>query len=132
MESNLSAFIQNLLHCVTNAHLLHLQIRSFAKHTALGEFYEGLDDLTDGLAEILQGKYGLLTTYNTNYDLPPSDPIAYLEQISAYIEASRRSSWFPQDSNIQNEVDTIVSLIDATLYKLRYLEWPLLAHRTIH
>jgi Family of unknown function (DUF5856) len=122
MEANLSAFIQNLLHCVTNAHLLHLQIRSFAKHTALGEFYEGLDDLTDKLAEILQGKVGLLTAYNTNYDLPPTDPIAYLEQISAYVEASRQSSWFPQDSNVQNEVDSIVSLIDSTLYKLRYLD----------
>lgn len=122
MEANLSAFIQNLLHCVTNAHLLHLQTRSYAKHMALGAFYEGLDDLTDSLAEIIQGKVGLLTNYSNNYDLPPTDPITYLEQISAYVEASRMSIWFPQDSNVQNEVDGIVSLIDSTLYKLRYLD----------
>jgi hypothetical protein len=123
MESNLSAFIQNLLHCVTNSHLLHLQSRSYSQHMALGVFYDGLDDLTDSLAEVIQGKYGLLD-YNTiaSYDLPPSDPVAYLEQISGYVEASRRSGWFPQDTNIQNEVDTIVSLIDSTLYKLRYLK----------
>jgi hypothetical protein len=121
METNLSAFIQNLLHCVTNSHLLHLQTRSYAQHMALGAFYTELEELTDALAEIIQGKYGLLTGYSANYDLPPTDPIAYLEQVSGYIEASRRSSWFPQDTNIQNEVDTIVSLVDSTLYKLRYL-----------
>ena len=122
MESNLSAFIQNLLHCVTNAHLLHLQSTSYAQHMALGAFYEGLEDLTDSLAETIQGKYGLLMGYTQNYDLPPSDPVAYLEQISGYVEASRRSGWYPQDTNIQNETDNIASLIDSTLYKLRYLK----------
>ena len=82
METNLSAFIQNLLHCVTNAHLLHLQSTSYAQHMALGAFYEGLEDLTDSLAETIQGKYGLLTGYNTNYDLPPSDPVTFLEMLA--------------------------------------------------
>lgn len=122
METNLSAFIQNLLHCVTNAHLLHLQSTSYAQHMALGAFYEGLEDLTDSLAETIQGKYGLLTGYNTNYDLPPSDPVTFLEMLSEYVEASRRSNWYPQDTNIQNETDNIASLIDATIYKLRYLK----------
>lgn len=122
MESNLSAFIQNLLHCVTNAHLLHLQSTSYSQHMALGDFYDGLDDLTDALAETIQGKYGLLTGYTANYDLPSNDPVAYLEQISGYVEASRRSAWYPQDTNIQNETDNIASLIDSTLYKLRYLK----------
>ena len=122
MESNLSAFIQNLLHCVTNAHLLHLQSTSYSQHMALGAFYEGLEDLTDALAETIQGKYGLLTQYSANYDLPPTDPVAYLEQVAGYVEASRRSSWYPQDTNIQNETDNIASLIDSTLYKLRYLK----------
>jgi hypothetical protein len=122
METNLSAFIQNLLHCVTNAHLLHLQSRSYSQHMALGDFYDGLDDLTDSLAEVIQGKYGLLTGYTASYDLPPTDPIAYLEQIAGYVEASRRSNWYPKDTNIQNETDNIVSLIDSTLYKLRYLK----------
>lgn len=122
MESNLSAFIQNLLHCVTNAHLLHLQSTSYSQHMALGAFYDGLDDFTDSLAEVIQGKYGLLTGYTESYDLPPNDPIAYLEQVAGYVEASRRSSWYPQDTNIQNETDNIASLIDSTLYKLRYLK----------
>ena len=89
---------------------------------ALGTFYLELEELTDALAEIIQGKYGILTGYSKGYDLPPTDPVAYLEQISGYVEASRRSGWYPQDSNIQNETDNIASLIDSTLYKLRYLK----------
>lgn len=89
---------------------------------ALGAFYEGLEDLTDSLTEVIQGKYGILGGYTANYDLPSDDPVAYLEQVAGYVEASRRSSWYPQDSNIQNETDNIASLIDSTLYKLRYLK----------
>jgi hypothetical protein len=29
----------------------------------------------------------------------------------------------PQESNIQNEIDTIATLIDSTIYKLRFLKW---------
>ena len=89
---------------------------------ALGTFYLELEELTDALAEIIQGKYGILTGYSASYDVPPTDPVAYLEQLSGYVEASRRSGWYPQDSNIQNETDNIASLIDSTLYKLRYLK----------
>ena len=124
MESNLSAFVQNLLHCVTNAHILHFQSRSYSQHKALGKFYVELNDLVDSLTEVIQGKYGILNGYTASYDLPTTDPVAYLEQVSAYVEASRRSSWYPQDTNIQNETDNIASLIDSTLYKLRYLKWP--------
>jgi hypothetical protein len=122
MESNLSAFIQNLLHCVTNAHILHFQSTSYSQHKALGKFYVELNDLVDSLTEVIQGKYGLLNGYNSNYDLPPSDPVTFLEMLSEYVELSRRLGWYPQDTNIQNETDNIASLIDSTLYKLRYLK----------
>jgi len=122
METNLSAFIQNLLHCVTNAHILHFQSTSYSQHKALGKFYIELNDLVDSLTEVIQGKYGLLSGYSASYDLPTDDPVAYLEQVAGYVEASRRSGWYPQDTNIQNETDNIASLIDSTLYKLRYLK----------
>jgi hypothetical protein len=122
METNLSAFVQNLLHCVTNAHILHFQSTSYSQHKALGKFYIELNDLVDSLTEVIQGKYGILSGYSASYDLPTNDPVAYLEQVAGYVEASRRSGWYPQDTNIQNETDNIASLIDSTLYKLRYLK----------
>lgn len=37
------------------AHSLHLDTRSFAEHKALQKLYEGIDDLKDGILEILMG-----------------------------------------------------------------------------
>lgn len=121
MTNSIAQFIQELLHCVTNTHLLHLQSTSYSQHMALGAFYPELEELTDGLAESIQGKYGLLTGYTNKYTLRPNDPVAYLEQISGYVETSRRAEWYPKDSEIQNDTDTIQTLINSTIYKLRYL-----------
>jgi len=42
------------------AHSAHLNTRSYAKHVALNEFYDGIIDLADKFAEAYQGKYGLI------------------------------------------------------------------------
>ena len=110
-----------LLHSVTNTHILHLQSLSYSQHIALGAFYDEISDLVDGFVEAFQGKYGLLTNYITNYE-QPSDPIAYMNYLKAEVEKLRRDPAFPQDSELQNEVDTIANLINSTLYKLRFLK----------
>ena len=114
-------FVQCLLHSVTNAHILHFQSKSYAQHMALGAFYEGIGDLVDGFVEAFQGKYGLLTNYKADYELPATEPVAYLTYLKDEVETLRRMAGFPQDSELQNEVDTIANLINSTLYKLRFL-----------
>lgn len=114
-------FVMCLLHSVTNAHILHLSTNSYSTHQALGNFYAEIGDLVDGFVEAFQGKYGLLTNYTTNYE-QPSDPIAYMNYLKAEVEKLRREPQFPQDSELQNEVDTIANLINSTLYKLRFLK----------
>lgn len=114
-------FVQCLLHSVTNAHILHFQSRSYAQHMALGAFYEEVGDLVDGFVEAFQGKYGLLTNYKADYELPATEPVAYLTYLKDEVETLRRMAGFPQDSELQNEVDTIANLINSTLYKLRFL-----------
>lgn len=114
-------FVQCLLHSVTNAHILHFQTTSYAKHMALGGFYEEIGDLVDSFVEAFQGKYGLLTNYKAEYELPASDPVAYLTYLKDEVATLRRAPNFPQDSELQNEVDTIANLINSTLYKLRFL-----------
>ena len=42
------------------AHSAHLNTRSYAKHQALGGFYDEIIDLADKFAEMYQGKYGLI------------------------------------------------------------------------
>ena len=112
-------FVLSLFHAVTNTHLLHLGTRSFSVHSALGEYYNALNELVDTFAEAYQGKYGLIEGYTDQYSLPPA-PLEYLIGISDYIKTTRAD--LPQDSELQNLVDEIASLTDGTIYKLRFLE----------
>lgn len=114
-------FVQCLLHSVTNAHILHFQSLSYSQHMALGTYYDEVSDLVDGFVEAFQGKYGLLTKYKAEYELPESDPVDYLIYLKDEVATLRRMPDFPQDSELQNEVDTIANLINSTLYKLRFL-----------
>lgn len=114
-------FVQCLLHSVTNAHILHFQSLSYSQHMALGAYYDAVGDLVDGFVEAFQGKYGLLTNYKADYELPATEPVAYLTYLKDEVETLRRMAGFPQDSELQNEVDTIANLINSTLYKLRFL-----------
>jgi hypothetical protein len=114
-------FVQCLLHSVTNAHILHFQSLSYSQHMALGAYYDEVSNLVDGFVEAFQGKYGLLTNYKADYELPATEPVAYLTYLKDEVETLRRMQGFPQDSELQNEVDTIANLINSTLYKLRFL-----------
>jgi hypothetical protein len=88
---------------------------------ALGAYYDKVSDLVDGFVEAFQGKYGLLTKYQSDYQLPDNNPVTYLTYLKEEVATLRRASGFPQDSELQNEVDTIANLINSTLYKLRFL-----------
>lgn len=114
-------FVQCLLHSVTNAHILHFQSLSYSQHMALGTYYDKVSDLVDGFVEAFQGKYGLLTKYQADYQLPDNNPVVYLTYLKDEVATLRRMPEFPQDSELQNEVDTIANLINSTLYKLRFL-----------
>jgi len=114
-------FVMCLLHSVTNAHILHFQSLSYSQHMALGAYYDEVSDLVDGFVEAFQGKYGLLTKYQSDYQLPDNNPVTYLTYLKEEVATLRRTSGFPQDSELQNEVDTIANLINSTLYKLRFL-----------
>jgi hypothetical protein len=114
-------FVQCLLHSVTNAHILHFQSLSYSQHMALGAYYDEVSDLVDGFVEAFQGKYGLLTNYKSDYQLPDSNPVIYLTYLKDEVATLRRMPKFPQDSELQSEVDTIANLINSTLYKLQFL-----------
>lgn len=114
-------FVQCLLHSVTNAHILHFQSLSYSQHMALGAYYDEVSDLVDKFVEAFQGKYGLLTKYQSDYQLPDNNPVTYLTYLKEEVATLRRASGFPQDSELQNEVDNIANLINTTLYKLRFL-----------
>lgn len=112
-------FILTLLHAATNAHLLHLQSKSYSEHMALGEFYEGLPALVDSLAEAIQGLEGDLIEYPVDYYAPASTGLEELTMLKDYVEENRLS--LPGNTEIQNLIDEVAAFIDSTIYKLRFL-----------
>lgn len=122
-QETVGEFIGTLFHSATITHFMHLQVTgegSNAKHMALATYYEGIVDLADGLAEAIQGcEKTIITGYPRMFANVTGEPLAYLEGLKNYIEVNRES--ISDESNIQNEIDTIVTLIDSTIYKLTFL-----------
>ena len=98
---------------------MHLQTKSYAAHMALGSYYDEIIDLVDGLAESIQGKYGIITGYGPAFAVPSVEPLSYLESLMEYVDDKRED--MPADTEIQNDIDSIMTLINSTVYKLRFL-----------
>ena len=115
-------YMMALFNARTAAHIMHLQATgpgSYAKHVALGSFYDEIVDLADGLAEAYQGCYGIIK-WPSVVTRAPNDAIKMLEDLKEKSHECREE--FEDEPNLQNDIDTIVTLIDSTLYKLKYLK----------
>lgn len=103
----------------TMAHKAHLKTGSYAAHNALGGFYDAMVGLTDSLAEVAQGKYGL-------YDIPVvdekgnvEDPLAMLE---THLKMYQTLAKTIDDRCLQNIADEIEACFYSTIYKLKFLK----------
>ena len=112
-----------LLQSRTQTHSFHLGVRgvgSHSAHVALGEYYDTIGGLIDGLVEVYQGKEGLIQlsgigVLDKNNDI--KNIINYFEKLCAMVAKLRQNPKL-QDSWIQNDIDTVVSLLYKTKYKL--------------
>lgn len=103
------------------AHSAHLNTRSFAKHSALGSFYDDVIDLADKFAEAYQGRHGLIGPISLMSAKKTSNVTDFLEASLADIEDMRYKVCEKDDSAIQNIIDEIVGLYLSTIYKLKFL-----------
>ena len=103
------------------AHSVHLNTRSFAKHKALGKFYEDIIDLADTFTEMYQGRHGLIGPIALHSARKTSNIIEFLEDSLKEIEDNRYDVVDKSDTAIQNIIDEIVGLYLTTLYKLKFL-----------
>lgn len=103
------------------AHSVHLNTRSYAKHKALQEFYEGIVDLADGFAEAYQGRHGLMGPISLQGAKKTSNVIEFLQDQLEEIESARYTVCSKTDTALQNLIDGIVELYLSTLYKLKFL-----------
>jgi len=105
------------------AHLAHWNAKgkgSYARHVALGDFYDGVIDKIDGIVETYQGNFGLIG----DVDLQPGDNLDILKVLE------RDAGWLDQNRSkiaegvraLENMVDDLAALYLSTIYKLRNLE----------
>ena len=103
------------------AHSVHLNTRSFAKHSALNTFYDEIIDLADGFAEAYQGRHGLIGPISLMSAKKTANIIEFLESSLEDVERMRYEFIDKADTPLQNLVDGIVELYLSTLYKLKFL-----------
>ena len=103
------------------AHSVHLNTRSFSKHTALNTFYDEIVDLADSFAEAYQGRHGLMGQIVVPPNKKAANIIDFLQGQLDEIEKARYDVVDRKDTAIQNIIDEVVALYLSTLYKLRFL-----------
>ena len=114
-------FVGHLFLARDVAHSVHLNTRSYAKHTALGDFYDKIVDLADSFAEAYQGRHGLVGPITLQSAKKNGNIVEFLSDSLAEIEANRYKVCEEKDSAIQNIIDEIISLYLSTIYKLKFL-----------
>jgi len=102
-------------------HSVHLNTRSYAKHKALGHFYEDVIELADKLAEAYQGKRGLIGPISLKSARKTGAVLPFLEDSLEYIEENRFKVCDKTETAIQNIIDEIIALYLSTIYKLKFL-----------
>jgi hypothetical protein len=117
-------FVGTMLHSATLAHFKHFQVEgvgSDAAHRALSDYYENIPDLVDTVTESIQGAYEeLVGPYPSAFGNVDREPLDYIRGLRDYVRQERKK--LPQDSEIQNEIDGIATLLNRTVYRLRFLK----------
>ena len=116
-----------LLHPRTQTHVFHLRVKgkgAYAAHIALQGYYEGIIPLVDGLVEAYQGNHELVyfdTVDEIDNNANIENIIKYFDNLLKIVEKLRKHKDLV-DTWIQNDIDTVASLILSTKYKLENLE----------
>lgn len=125
LDTMTAACATTLMNAAVSFHRLHLKVTgdgSFAAHSALNPFYQGLHEHADTLVEGYQGVTEKILTYK---DMPittldtVADGVAYLRDM--YNIINKLQAMMPY-SEIVNNLDLVKDSINSTKYKLLFLK----------
>ncbi len=97
----------------------HLKADKHDVHVVLDDYYKDMPELIDTLIENYMGKYGKVLSYENI--LNPGNftsPSEYLVALRELVGECRQTI---SASELQSDIDAILSFIDSTVYKLREL-----------
>jgi len=115
--NSVGKYLGALMQSRTQAHIFHLQTKSYAQHKALQEYYEEIVDLIDNYAECYQGKYGVIGGYDMSASIieDPARVVQYFNGLHVFLNGI--SEHLPDDSYLRNVEDEISTLV----VKINYL-----------
>lgn len=105
------------------AHLAHWAATgtgSYARHSALGDLYDGVIDSVDSIVECYQGCYGLIGEVKPA--VYAKDDIEQKLVETANWIAGNREAIARDNEIIENQLDELGALFAKTVYKLRFLK----------
>lgn len=104
------------------AHLHHWSAKgdgSYARHEALGDFYNDVIEKIDGIVEIYQGAHGLVGTVGSNTPVG-KDFSRHLTDEAKWIDDNREA--ISRDiCAIENALDELAGIYYRTAYKIKNL-----------
>jgi Family of unknown function (DUF5856) len=101
------------------ARMLHWQTKSYARHKAYGEYYDGLSDLIDSFVEVHMGKYGRVKT-SGSIEVKNLEDVSvsnFISEIKDYLLGLSGEYDADKDSDLLNIRDEMLALTN----KLKYL-----------
>lgn len=104
------------------AHLAHWASKgpgSYAKHMALGSFYDDIIESIDSIVEVYQGNFGLIKA-DLDICKGPSDITARLREDVGWI-AQNRLKISKGLTPVENLLDSLMEIYFQTIYKLQNL-----------
>ena len=123
----IAQFISVLINSRDQAHILHLQatgVGSFARHSALNGYYDGIVGLFDRYVEVYQGKYQQILKGYTPADRftegeGADSALKFFASLEKYVSGAAAN--LPKDPDLVNIHADILELIHETQYKLTFL-----------
>lgn len=116
--NNIEEYLGTLQSAMKETWKSHLKTNKYSKHIALNEFYDDVVDLVDDLIEEYQGLHGVVKDLKNVLTTDKMDARDYLQELREMTESGK--DLFEEDE-LKSDIDSILSLIDKTLYKLNEL-----------
>lgn len=104
------------------AHFEHWRAKgegSYAKHQALGSFYEDIIDAIDTLVETYQGAFGLIGDV-PEVDADADNTLELLDETAKWTEKNHEKICNGNRA-VANKIDEVTAVMLTTIYKLRNL-----------
>lgn len=98
----------------------HLKTKKYSSHMALDEYYKEAPELIDALIEGWQGTHDKIEEYTNLLKGKEFDTaVDYLTELRKITKEGRK---LMDSSELESDVDAILSLIDGVIYKLKELK----------